>query len=40
MTRSLSLQRYRDLLLSCNASPLIVREWPHLCLMGTMRDED
>ena len=37
MIRSLSLQWYGDSLLSCNASSLIVGEWPHLCLAGTMR---
>jgi len=37
MIRSLSLQWYRDSLLSCNASSLIVGEWPHLRLAGTMR---
>ena len=37
MIRSLSLQRYGDSLLTCNASSLIVGEWFHLCLAGTMR---
>ena len=37
MIRSLSLQRYENSLLSCNALSLIVGEWPHLCLVGTMR---
>ena len=39
MTRFLPLQQYEESLLSCNASPLIVREWPYLRLTSTMMDE-
>ena len=33
----MSLQRYGGSLLSCNDSSLIVGEWSHLCLAGTMK---
>ena len=37
MIRSLTLQQYENSLLSCNASSLIVGEWPLLRLAGNMR---
>ena len=36
----MSLQRYGGSLLSCNASSLIVGEWPPLRLVVTKKDED